>query len=413
MKKNMNLFYILLLTSCGGQSGSLFSESSSSQSSSSQKPTNPSGRYDGTDNFNTSTDGITNHSSSGHSSSDHSSSSYSSSQSSSEPVINKDAPEGMANFGSLSLGFKSTAGRVLESRFNNNIDSKLEFTTYSFAKDNGPLKKDVKVGEPVPIIKILSEWGNILIEGEGIPTNEGKVPFSLQGFNLGASRPVRVTDKKISNGTSYSVTCDPEDFSQQVYFNELAKDWRTTLMYYMPGEEYYFDANNNGKFDEEGTHGFWDKNQNGVFDCQRSNYVSTTPDYCDEITFSKTNIVVGNEPPQSANSNKRLTSTQLETIYQNDWFIDLPTPFVDANENGTYDSNEKTMDNKTFEPPNGKWDNSTFIWKSNTIPVYVGTSAYALTRRYISSGNYDVDNDTALKDFMLEEDIIPKLQEIP
>jgi hypothetical protein len=59
-------------------------------------------------------------------------------------------------------------------------------------------------------------------------------------------------------------------------------------------------------------------------------------------------------------------------------FVDLPEPFIDENDNGTWDPGEPYIDvnqNGKWDGPNGKWDAQTDIWRSfrviwSTGPVY-------------------------------------------
>jgi hypothetical protein len=88
------------------------------------------------------------------------------------------------------------------------------------------------------------------------------------------------------------------------------------------------------------------------------------------------------------------SATQQNAIYEHDWFIDMPSPFVDSDENG--DQRVKVgsawasqiseyVVGDSFLVPNGKWDREGYIWKSFVLPLYVGTSPYAMTHRTISS----------------------------
>ena len=51
-------------------------------------------------------------------------------------------------------------------------------------------------------------------------------------------------------------------------------------------------------------------------------------------------------------------------------FDDLTEPFVDNNDNGTWDSNERFIDvngNKEWDGKNGKWDGNTLIWRQERL----------------------------------------------
>lgn len=68
-----------------------------------------------------------------------------------------------------------------------------------------------------------------------------------------------------------------------------------------------------------------------------------------------------------------------------EWWVDLPEPFVDANDNGTWDPGEPFIDtdrvdcttgevipkNQRWDGPNGCWDGRTKIWRATHI-VYTG-----------------------------------------
>ncbi|MBE4749672.1 hypothetical protein G4177_16025 [Corallococcus sp. ZKHCc1 1396] len=71
-----------------------------------------------------------------------------------------------------------------------------------------------------------------------------------------------------------------------------------------------------------------------------------------------------------------------------EWFVDLPEPFVDSNDNGVRDNGEKFIDterldcatgrrvapNGVWDGPNGCWDGDTQVWRSTHI-VYSGFSS--------------------------------------
>jgi hypothetical protein len=73
-----------------------------------------------------------------------------------------------------------------------------------------------------------------------------------------------------------------------------------------------------------------------------------------------------------------------------EWFVDLPEPFVDANDNGLYDLGERFIDtdrvdcatgqrlakNGLWDGPNGCWGGETQIWHSTHI-IYSGFSTLA------------------------------------
>ncbi|MGI5864555.1 MAG: hypothetical protein ACOX6T_21245, partial [Myxococcales bacterium] len=55
-------------------------------------------------------------------------------------------------------------------------------------------------------------------------------------------------------------------------------------------------------------------------------------------------------------------------------FVDLPEPYVDANDNGRYDEGERFIDannNGYWDKENGRWDSSTLIWRATKL-VWTG-----------------------------------------
>lgn len=68
-----------------------------------------------------------------------------------------------------------------------------------------------------------------------------------------------------------------------------------------------------------------------------------------------------------------------------EWFVDLPEPFVDSNDNGVFDPGERFIDtdrvdcttgmnlqkNNQWDGPNGCWDSNTQIWATTHV-VYAG-----------------------------------------
>lgn len=138
------------------------------------------------------------------------------------------------------------------------------------------------------------------------------------------------------------------------------------------GQEPFHDANRNGKYDVGGD-GFWDINQDGVY-TQGTDYITCVAG-------------VAQAPVKEA-------ATGASNFHSNgEWFIDLPTPFIDANENGTYEATDGSgnpMDRligDVYQAPNGKRDVDTLVWKSMFLPVYTGTSAYAMMRSAIKQGD--------------------------
>jgi hypothetical protein len=177
-------------------------------------------------------------------------------------------------------------------------------------------------------------------------------------------------------------------------YQELAKNWRSTLVYMMRGQEPFNDANRNGKYDAGGD-GFWDKDQDGAYS-----------QGVDSVTFfgviasgagcrcMGANGVANATPPAQGKQTSACTEDPTKpSCFRrgSEWFIDQPTPFIDANENGFFEENVagSPMDRllgDVYLDPNGSRDVDTLIWKSLTLPIYTGTSPYAMVRAGIRSG---------------------------
>lgn len=224
----------------------------------------------------------------------------------------------------------------------NNLKSVLKFVAELGARID--VAADISRRWP---LGVLTELGTVKIEGNGIPSDKGQVGFSLEFMNLNAHRPYEVYP-------GYSITCHPDHFATKKPYSELAKNWLNKLVFYVEGREQFYDANGNGRYDGP-SEGFWDVNQNGIFD---GNDVLT-------------NDLNGNSVFDSAQGS-------------GEWFIDQPTPFVDVNDDGRRQTFEPLLGTAYLEP-NGRWDDLTTIWKSINVPLYMGTSPYALGRNMILS----------------------------
>ena len=202
---------------------------------------------------------------------------------------------------------------------------------------------------------ILSEIGREFTSDSGIPDDKNQVKFSLEFTNLGSLRPVAVNPQ-------YSVVCHPEDFPADIYptgipMRDLAKNWRNSVTYYTKGQEFFYDKNGDGKYLGP-SEGFWDVNENGIFD-------------------------IGIDVLTSDLSGNGIFDADAGS---GEWFIDLPTPFVDSNENGIYDASETVLGGK-YEAPNGKWDSFSTIWKHFYTPLFMGTSTYSQLNNMIGAGS--------------------------
>ena len=281
------------------------------------------------------------------------------------PVISISA--GVTNYFNLSLTFDKTNGRVLEGYFNTNSDKILPVTAKLGARRDGDPISDYP-------ISVYSETGKIRVANGGFPSGEeGTVNFTVQPLHMVDYRPYPVTtflDRTTNVPISDAETrCDAYTLTTRgtsdVTYAQLSKNWRSTSIYLVRGAEAYNDANANGSYDEGGD-GFWDKNQNGVYD---SGDV-LTKDVGDN-GFDRTG----------------------------EWFIDLPSPFIDVDENGSFDSAYDILIGDVYVAPNGKRDADATIWKYEYFPIYMGTSFFAMTRGIIKKDAFSTEDITTAKNF--------------
>jgi hypothetical protein len=259
---------------------------------------------------------------------------------------------GIASWGGLSLTYDAKNATIARSYFNQNGEEKHPFHVRLATRLNGNIVRTYPVD-------IMTEVGKIEVKENGVPDESGKMEFSIESLNIGARRPKQYMG--YSSTSQYSPMCNPLDFpatgvaATEVKYADLSKNWRSKVVVYTKGQEFFYDANHNGRYDGGGD-GFWDKNQNGIYDTG-----------IDVLTYDAGNDGIFDGTKE--------------------WFIDLPTPFVDANDNGTHDADEPVAGD-AYIAPNGKWDNLTYIWKNFLIPIYLGASPYSMLRSLIS-------NDTA------------------
>ena len=321
---------------------------------------------------------------------------------------------GLASYGNMSVTFDTKNAKVLRSSFVTNTEEPLNFKVRIQSRMDGTLSSDNPLG-------VIAEYGKVAVANGGKPDESGSVQFTVEALNDFAQRPLRVTKPDISNGIDYDHMCTPKEFSATapVPLSTLAKDWRSTVLYYVKGQEQFFDANYNGQYDATNSVGFWDRNQNGVFDCTPMPLVGPDNRICDEITYVNQDgaatdpnsaviksIKVGAYPMGApaalcAGAAGCLNTAQQQAMYKYDWFVDMPTPFVDSDENGDHRDNgtprkdqiAEYVVGESFHVPNGKWDREGYVWKSFVLPVFAGASPYSLTHRVISS---DLDRVFAL-----------------
>lgn len=278
------------------------------------------------------------------------------------PIIRITA--GLTNFINMSLTFDLVNGRTLKGYYNTNSSYELPITVQLGARQDGNPITDYPVA-------IASEVGNVSITNGGIPDKEaGSVGAKLKSLHLIDNYPYFTTSY-----TGYPLAqtrCEPQSLAQwatansltAVNYSDLRKNWRSTFIYSVRGQEHFHDANRNGLYDLGGD-GFWDKNQNGYFDTG------------DVLTFD-------------AGANGTFNPN-------GEWFIDLPTPFVDVDENGIYEASKDILVGDEYIAPNGKRDADTLIWKYEYFPVSMGPSAYGVRRARIIAADYNsLDNPATM-----------------
>ncbi len=270
---------------------------------------------------------------------------------------------GLTNWINMSLMFDEMNGRTLRGYFNTNSKYKLPITANVGSRMDGmPIKQ-------YPMM-VATETGRVMMENGGsIDPETGTAKFTVQALHLVDNypyqvypfedvtqaqtrcHPARIADWGLANGKTY------------VNYSDINKNWRSTLVYYTRGQEHYNDANSNGRYDEGGD-GFWDRNQNGYYDTE------------DVLTYD-----AGNDG-------------KLDR--RGEWFIDLPTPFIDVDEDRSFNANVDILIGEKYEAPNGKRDADTTDWKYEVLPISMGPSFYSLQHYRITSANYQTTPATAV-----------------
>lgn len=269
------------------------------------------------------------------------------------PVIR--ITSGITNYINMSLTFDPKNGRTLKGYYNTNSNYELPFEIQLGARFDGRAIIDYPVS-------LATEVGRYHLDNNGVADPvKGAVKASLSGLHLVDNYPYFV--KTFPGFPGAQTRCDPEEIADyataqsltEYPYTDLAKNWRSTLVYSVRGQEHYHDANRNGIYDSGGD-GFWDKNQNGIFDG------------ADVLTFD-----AGND-------------SQFNPL--SEWFIDLPTPFVDVDENGTFTATVDFLVGDEYSEPNGQRDSDTLLWKSEYFPISMGPSSYGLLHSKINAANF-------------------------
>ena len=261
----------------------------------------------------------------------------------------------------ISVQYDPANARVAPALFESDSTETLKF------KVNLGASRD---GQPVQTnpIRVYSETGRVLASNGGVPDANGVAEFSFQALHAGNNPPYRYFEYLASSGPnpqSGLTRCDPEALLNESWANvppgrlpadlnkisyrDLQKNWRNSITIIVRGQEGFYDKNHNGVFDVNTGDGFWDKNQDGYFTSG-----------IDQITFDYR------------------ADTKFD--YNSEWFIDLPTPFIDVDEDRAYDPLiDRLAGTTTYTAPNGAWDADTNIWKTVQVAYNFGTSPYAMT----------------------------------
>ncbi len=302
----------------------------------------------------------------------------------SAPVIR--ITSGTTSYVNFSLSFDAINARTLRAYYNTNSEYDLPFKVQTGARIDGLAIGDYPV-------TIATEVGRYTMDGGYPDVVTGVVPVKLHALHLVDNYPYPVTKfwRNQTAGTIYSAAqtrCDPTEIAQWVRaanggtpirYSTLKKNWQSTMVYAIRGQEYFNDANRNGIYDVGGN-GFWDKNQNGVFD---GNDVITYPPGA--TTFDPTG----------------------------EWFIDMPTPFVDVDDDlltqtTGYNPAIDMLLGDEYIAPNGKRDSDTVVWKSDVFPISMGASSFSLTNDLIRDNGsgvlMQVDEVVATNSLMTVQD---------
>ena len=275
------------------------------------------------------------------------------------PVIR--ITSGITSYINYSLSFDPINARTLRAYYNTNSEYDLPLKIQTGARNDGLAISDYPV-------TVATEVGRYSMAGGYPDPVTGEVPLKLHALHAVDNYPYPVIrfQRSQTAGTVYAAAqtrCEPNEIAAWVRaansgtplrYSELKKNWQSTVVYAIRGQEYFHDANRNGIYDAGGM-GFWDKNQNGIFDGN------------DLITFP---VGATNFDPAG------------------EWFIDMPTPFVDVDDDLLTQSTgfNPSIDmllGDAYVAPNGKRDSDTVIWKSEVFPISMGPSRFSLTNDII------------------------------
>ncbi|SMF56798.1 hypothetical protein [Pseudobacteriovorax antillogorgiicola] len=267
----------------------------------------------------------------------------------SSPVIS--IRGGVTNYANFSLTFDTENARTLKGYFNTNSTHTIKTAAKVDTRKDGDAIREYP-------LQVVAETGKAeLLVGGRANEATGEAFFTMRALHMVDYYAYRLFP--FAANPDAAARCSPSAVADSLgnnaalsfSYRDLSKNWRTTVTYAINGQEHYYDENSNGIYDGGGD-GFWDKNENGVFDSG-----------IDVLTYDANNNGVFD--------------------YLGEWFIDLPTPFVDADENGSYEANRDILMGDTYNEPNGLRDSDTIIWKNEVYPIFMGVSDYSLTHESI------------------------------
>ncbi len=275
------------------------------------------------------------------------------------PVLRVTA--GLTNYINMSLTFDNMNARTMKAYFNTNSSYQLPLTVQLGARFDG----DALVQYPV---SIAAEVGRVIVENGGTPSKDtGAVSVKLQSLHLVNQYPFPV--QRYDSYPLAQTRCEPNSLAAwgagqgqaSVLYSDLRRNWRSTMVYSIRGQEHYNDANRNGVYDVGGD-GFWDKNQNGVYDSG------------DALTYDAGGDGLFNP--------------------SGEWFIDLPSPFVDVDEDGIFSANSDILMGDEYQAPSAKREADAMLWKYEYFPISMGASPYGLQRYRINTAAYNSADTT-------------------
>lgn len=210
-----------------------------------------------------------------------------------------------------------------------------------------------------PVNVATESAGSLIVNNGGIPASDGTVTFSLRAPHLDTYRPHQVYQLPSTSLSAQSLaarTCDPNALVQldetshgsEIWYTDIAKNWRMNVVYSVRGQDFFYDAHQNGVYTSGGC-GFYDVNQNGYYDSGVDTLTTTGP-----------------------------------CSWTEDWFIDMGSPFVSLDKSNIYQPGVDIPLGGTYVAPSDTYKSDTIIWKSFVAPIYMGTSVYAINHAAVT-----------------------------